>query len=258
MIPEILVTLASSLSVAGVESLLTAIKKYRDKKGVVVTITDSDYKELKIRDDGSLDDSLIYTKAKDLDDLTRVSQYYKSGDKESLKELFQELFLDYESPIDASHTTREVITEQVTILEQERNRLIPIAAREHWVAIIFAIIAGLVFFTGIVLVILSTITKGVVTLIATTAPGFLSKVFYSREATIEKRLREISADLRESEKTKERLEIVEAVLKVIPEDYREKVLGEFIKTGRSTTADTYLRARNKKANKKVRTPTPKG
>ena len=85
------------------------------------------------------------------------------------------------------------------------------------------------FFTSIGLVIFATLTKAIAAFIASSVPGFLSRVFFSREANIEKRLKEISSDLRESEKVKERLEILEEALKVIPEEYRARVLEDFTK-----------------------------
>lgn len=115
------------------------------------------------------------------------------------------------------------------ILEAERNRLIPIAAREHWVALIFVVIAGIVFFTSIGLFIFATLAKGIPTLLASLIPGFLGKTFFKREAEIEKRLKEISSDLRASEKVKERLEIIAEALKGIPEEYRERVLEDLKK-----------------------------
>lgn len=134
-----------------------------------------------------------------------------------------------ESPIEASQSTKEIASTRLTILEAERNRLIPISTREHWVALMFAIIAGLVFFTSIGLFIFATPAKAIPTVLASLLPGFLSKIFFSREATVEKRLKEISSDLRESERTKERLEVLEEVLTVLPEEHRSRVLEDFTK-----------------------------
>jgi len=134
-----------------------------------------------------------------------------------------------ETPIQASRSTQEVIQFQLTILEVERNRLIPVATREHWVALVFAVIAGLVFFTSVVLVIFGTLTQAMAVFVASSVPGFLSKVFFSREANMERRLKEITSDLRESEKVKERLGILEEALKVIPEQYQARVLEDFTK-----------------------------
>lgn len=134
------------------------------------------------------------------------------------------------SPIKAPDSTTQIMALQLTILEKERNRLAPIAAREHWVALTFAVVAGIVFFTSISLIVFSSLTKAIVTFVASIIPGFLSKIFFSREATVEKRLKEISSDLRESEKTKERLEILEEVLKVTPSKYQARVLEDFTKS----------------------------
>jgi|ERR1041385_172418 hypothetical protein len=135
-------------------------------------------------------------------------------------------FIKPETPIEASRSTKEVIQTQVSILERERDRLVPIAAREHWVALVFVVIAGTVFFTSISLFIFTTFNRSIPTFIASAVPGFLSKVFFSREAGYEKRIKEISSDLRKSEKVKERLETIEDVLAAIPEEHRERVLNE--------------------------------
>lgn len=45
-----------------------------------------------------------------------------------------------ETPEEASRITREVVEKQANILSDERDRLIPIAAREHWVALIFGLL----------------------------------------------------------------------------------------------------------------------
>jgi hypothetical protein len=107
--------------------------------------------------------------------------------------------------------------------------LTPIAAREHWVALVFAALAGAVFLGAILLVVVGTVQQAIVSLVASAAPGFLSAVFFSREATIEKQLSEISSDLRESEKMRERLAALEEVLGILPANIREDVaksLGE--------------------------------
>lgn len=134
-----------------------------------------------------------------------------------------------ESNEEASRSTREVIEKQATIIEEERNRLLSIATREHWVGLFFAIFAGIVFLTAIIVAIKGTVQQAVITLIASAVPGFLSKVFFSREATIETRIKEISADIRESEKIKERLELLEEALKVVPAESQNKLTEEFIK-----------------------------
>ena len=177
------------------------------------------------------------------DALARAIQRYKANADLKLRHKWRDDYIgaghvgldisersEIESAIGATHSTREVITTQLTILEKERNRLIPIATREHWVALIFVVIAGIVFFTSIGLFVFATLAKGVPTLLASMIPGFLGKTFFKREADIEKRLKEISSDLRASEKVKERLEIIEEALDVIPEEYRERVLEDFTKT----------------------------
>jgi hypothetical protein len=98
--------------------------------------------------------------------------------------------------------------------------------------LVFIIIAGLVFFTSVGLVVFATLTKAIAAFVASAVPGFLSRVFFSREPTLERRLKEISSDLRESEKVKERLETLEEVLKVVPEEYRGRVLEDFMKRPR--------------------------
>ena len=117
MIPEIISSLTLSSSAIAIEALVKAIKKYQIQKGEAK-------KDLVIS-------------ASDLDAL--LSFEADGGSPLPISYVIQE------SPIEASHSTREIIQTQVTILEAERNRLIPIAAREHWVALIFAVIAGIVF-----------------------------------------------------------------------------------------------------------------
>ena len=134
-----------------------------------------------------------------------------------------------DSPEEASRSTLEVVERQVRILEEERNRLRPIAAREHWVALFFAVAAGVVFIIAIVLAIAGTPGQAIVTLIASSAPGFLSKVFFSREAKLEERLKEISADIRESEKARERLALLQDALEVVPPESRERLVEEYTK-----------------------------
>lgn len=211
MIPDVItgliVTQGSNIAY---QALAKAIEAYRTKKGTSVA-------------EETDDTSIVMNKVIDASTFT----------PEQIKELLSEInraTRDDETPIEASRSTREIINSQLTILEQERNRLIPIAGREHWVALIFAIIAGIVFFTSIGLFIFATVTKGVAVFVAGALPGFLSKIFFSREAIAEARLKEIASDLRESEKAKERLEILEEALKVIPEEYRARVLEEFTKS----------------------------
>ena len=64
---------------------------------------------------------------------------------------------------------------------------------------------------------------------ASVAPGFLSKVFFTREGRLEERIREISADLRESEKARERLTLLEQALEVVPAASHEALVKEYTK-----------------------------
>jgi hypothetical protein len=134
-----------------------------------------------------------------------------------------------ETPEEAARITHEVVETQVNILSEERTRLIPIATREHWVALIFAIASGAVFVVAIVLAIQGSVKQSIVTLIASVIPGFLSKVFYKREETIETRIKEISTDLRESEKMSERLKFLEQALSVVPDNSKDALVKEFNK-----------------------------
>lgn len=208
MIPEIVTALAAGLSTKiAKEALAKAIQIYNARKEEQVTFewhTDENLIQL--------DDSALRAGR----DILIVDVEPKPGKRET--------------PEGATRSTREVIATQLTILEKERDRLIPIASREHWVALIFVIIAGIVFFTSIGLFIFGTLVQGIPTLLASLIPGFLSRTFFKREHDIEKRLKEISSDLRESERVKERLETIEEALKVIPEEFRERVLEEFTKT----------------------------
>ena len=68
-----------------------------------------------------------------------------------------------------------------------------------------------------------------VTLAASTIPGFLSAVFFSREAKVESRLAQLTADMRESEKATQRLEILEEALKIVPPESRGKLSDAFSK-----------------------------
>lgn len=54
-------------------------------------------------------------------------------------------------------------------------------------------------------------------------------MFYTRESTIEARLKDISADLRESEKVSERLTLLEQALSVVPENGKDALVKEFNK-----------------------------
>lgn len=124
----------------------------------------------------------------------------------------------------SSDVVVKILSRQVSILDGELERLRSIANREHWIAQFFIFIAGIVFFVGLAMLVWGTTTQAVISLISPIIPGFLSKVYYSREDAIEKRIREISSDLRESEKTKERLRVIDEVLAVIPEEYRESAM----------------------------------
>jgi hypothetical protein len=112
-----------------------------------------------------------------------------------------------ESPEESSRSTRRVIENTLSILEKERKRLTPIATREHWVALIFAVIAGVIFLGTIVLAAFGSVQQAVVSLAASAIPGFLSAVFFAREAKMETRIAQITGDVRESEKVRERLAI---------------------------------------------------
>jgi hypothetical protein len=228
MLAEVLTTLAAASSAKAVEALITSIKNYRSRNGGTITFFDNEVDEYRINTDSKVRIRLLEKQAFDEDEEDSAA---KERERRIINLLTQWRWMAprIESPIEASRSTKEIVSTQLTILEAERNRLIPIAAREHWVALIFAIIAGLVFFTSIGLFIFATLAKGIPTLIASLLPGFLSKVYFSREATVEKRLKEISADLRESERTKERLEVLEEVLTVVPEEHRSRVLEDFTK-----------------------------
>jgi hypothetical protein len=208
MIPEIVATLAAVLSTkVAKEALAKAIQIYNVRKNEQVTL------------EWHTDDTVIRVDSSDIragGDILIVGVKPTPGKEET--------------PEGATRSTREVIATQLTILEKERDRLIPIATREHWVALIFVVIAGIVFFTSVGLFIFGTLAQGIPTLLASMIPGFLGRTFFKREHDIEKRLKEISSDLRESERVKERLEIIEEALQVIPEEFRERVLEDFTKT----------------------------
>jgi hypothetical protein len=134
-----------------------------------------------------------------------------------------------ETPEESSRITREIVEKQANILAEERARLIPIAAREHWVALGFAMASGAVFVVAIVLAIQGSVKQAIVSLIASAIPGFLSKVFYKREASMETRIKEISTDMRDSEKVGERLKLLEQALSVVPENTKDALVKEFSK-----------------------------
>jgi|ERR1700687_329883 len=153
-------------------------------------------------------------------------------DKESLAaELAEhaELVRGDESPEESSRTTRQVIERTLSVVEKERDRLTPIATREHWIALVFAIVAGAIFLGTIVLAARGSVKQALVTLCASAIPGFLSGVFFSREAKIENRLTQITADIWESEKATQRLELLEEALKIVPPESRGKLADAFSK-----------------------------
>jgi hypothetical protein len=129
---------------------------------------------------------------------------------------------------ESSQSAKRFVEEHVTILESERLRLAPIAAREHWVALGFAIVSGAIFFLSIFLATVATSQQAVITLIASLVPGFLSAVFFSREATIEKRLKEISADLWASEQMREKLALLREALPLVHKDNKAALAEKYI------------------------------
>ena len=129
---------------------------------------------------------------------------------------------------ESSQSAKRFVEEHVTILERERLRLAPIAAREHWVALGFAIVSGVIFFLSIFLVIVATSQQAIVTLIASLVPGFISTVFFSREAVIEKRLKEISTDLRASEQMREKLALLREALPLVHKDNKAALAEKYI------------------------------
>jgi hypothetical protein len=156
----------------------------------------------------------------------------KATDKDSLVvEILQksEDIRGDESPEDSSRSTRHIIQKADTILVSERNRLVPLAAREHWIALIFAVLSGSVFLVAIVLAALGTVQQAAITLIASVIPGFLSRVFFSREAALEDQIAEITSDLRDSEIAIERLRIMEEALILIPDENKSSLAEAFTK-----------------------------
>src|SRR6185436_13626106 len=103
MIPEIVSRLSASLNTrAAIEALAKAIKIYNAGKQEQVGL-----------------------------------DWHMDGDYESCNDLILDVTPKpgrEETPEGATRSTREVIATQLTILEKERDRLIPIATREHWVA----------------------------------------------------------------------------------------------------------------------------
>jgi uncharacterized protein (DUF2267 family) len=164
--------------------------------------------------------------------LARRQIRLKAADPESLAAELAERAASVrgdETPEESSRTTRQVIEKALSVVERERNRLTPIAAREHWIALVFAVVAGAIFLGTIVLAVRGSVTQALVTLAASTIPGFLSAVFFSREAKLETRLTQITADIWESEKAKQRLELLEEALKIVPPESRGKLADAFSK-----------------------------
>jgi hypothetical protein len=118
---------------------------------------------------------------------------------------------------EAGHSPKEkrALSPSTSILERERQRLIPMAAREHWIARIFAALSGSVLLAAIVAVMCGFLEIAFASSASSVLVGFLSKVFFSREARVEDRIREITADIRESEKALERLRLFEKALNVV-------------------------------------------
>jgi hypothetical protein len=89
--------------------------------------------------------------------------------------------------------------------------------------LIFAVIAGSVFFGAIILSAFGSVKQAFVSLAASVIPGFLSAVFFSREGKLETRIKEITADIWESEKARERLELLEEALKLVPAESQGEI-----------------------------------
>jgi hypothetical protein len=106
-------------------------------------------------------------------------------------------------------------------------RLTESATREHWIALVFAVVAGAIFLGTIAFAARGSVKQALVTLCASVLPGFLSGVFFSREAKLESRLSQITADIWESEKAKQRLELLEEALKIVPPESRAKLADAF-------------------------------
>lgn len=127
------------------------------------------------------------------------------------------------SPEEASRETRRLIERQISIMEKERDRLVPIAAREHWIALIFAVLSGSVFLGTIALVVFAAGRQAVITLVSSVLPGFLSGVFFSRENKVEDRIAAIASDLRQSERTRDQVGMLEKLLQIVPSESRAKL-----------------------------------
>lgn len=133
------------------------------------------------------------------------------------------------SPERTVDSTRRIFEQQLSILEQERQRLVPIATREHMLAFVFVVLAGAIFLLAVIFVAVGITSQAIGTFIASVIPGFISSVFFRREATMEKRLAEITADMRRSEIVRERLSTLEEGLSIVPDENKEELARTFIK-----------------------------
>jgi hypothetical protein len=147
-----------------------------------------------------------------------------------ITELKKDVTRSDETIDESAQSAERLVGERLaTILERERLRLAPIAAREHWVALGFAIVAGAIFFQSILLATTGTAPQAIITLVASLVPGFASTMFFSREATNEQRLKEISNDLRKSEQMREKLVLLREALSIVPEEKRAALAERYIK-----------------------------
>ncbi len=123
--------------------------------------------------------------------------------------------------------TKNTVEKQIPIMEKERNRLIPIASRKHWIALIFSIIFGLIFMGSVIVLITGTIPQAIVSFLASIIPGFLGKVFFSREKQVEDKIEKVSFDIRTSEGLREKIELLERILKIVPVKLRPEIIQKF-------------------------------
>jgi len=140
-----------------------------------------------------------------------------------------ELVRGGEKPEESIKSTRQALEHPSFVLEQERTRLTAIAAREHWIGLTFAILAGSIFFATIVLAAVGFTKEPLITLAASVIPGFLSAVFFSREAKIERRIEAVVTDLAKMDKLKESLKVLEIAMSVVPPESRETLANAFSK-----------------------------
>ena len=137
-----------------------------------------------------------------------------------------------ETPEESATSTRLVFDRQAQILQDDLTRRLQRAEREHWVALVFAGLCGLVFLAAIILLIIGTTTsQTVISLVSSAVPGFLSAVFFRREAEVEARIAEITDDLRDTEKVREQWATIERLIKIVPEGSRQSILHSFIESG---------------------------